>query len=500
VARADTLYDEGGYLYEGWLVVGKGWQPYADFHTKTLPLLYYIYGVVQTVAGPSVLAGRIEAAGFALAALLLMAGLARRLSGPWAAALVVGLFAFNLEAAVRYYRCFAIAPTAFFMVLSVYLVTIKRPKPWQLYVGGLATAAILLCRHDMIAVVVVLWVYMYLRHRRGSRGHGVAALGVSVALPAAICVYFYATAPAQFSNVMFMGLFTPSLEGASSYGSAVKATPQAMLWHLMMFLRWYTPSLLLLAPAVGYAVWRYRQEPKLLSEMIARHDGLALLLGLAAANYLSHLAGSVWFGLNVYYMLDFYIFLPVAGAAGASFVLAARAVKTKAAQAQLAALAVTALVAPAWLAGVPDVIRLTGDSHLQQIATGAETIRRLVPVDARIFTVDDPHQFLVAQREVFPELTHQLFTYTDSTDTEAVRSRHRYNREMIAEWLSGEAQYVVVSDGLLSWMVGSDRYEDGAGLRDFMMSRIAANYTLIGTVESSYHGPTRIYKYGGRRH
>jgi hypothetical protein len=79
-----------------------------------------------------------------------------------------------------------------------------------------------------------------------------------------------------------------------------------------------------------------------------------------------------------------------------------------------------------------------------------------------------------------------------------VRSRHRHNREMIAEWLSGEAQYAVVSDGILTWMVGSDRYEDGAGLRDFMMSRIAANYTLIGTVESSYHGPTRIYKYGGR--
>jgi hypothetical protein len=165
VTRADTLYDEGGYLYEGWLVVAKGWQPYADFHTKTLPLLYYVYGVGQAVFGPSVLAGRIEAGGFALVSLLLMAGLARRLSGPWAAVLVVGLFAFNLPAAVRYYRCFAIAPTAFFMVLSLYLLTIKRPQAWQLYAGGLATAGILLCRHDMIAVVIVLWVYLSRRWR-----------------------------------------------------------------------------------------------------------------------------------------------------------------------------------------------------------------------------------------------------------------------------------------------------------------------------------------------
>ena len=500
VTRADTLYDEGGYLYEGWLVVAKGWQPYADFHTKTLPLLYYVYGVWQAVVGPSVLVGRIGAAGFALASLLLMAGLARRLSGPWAAVLVVGLFAFNLHAAVQYYRCFAIAPTAFFVVLALYLVTIERPKAWQLYAGGLATAGVLLCRHDMIAVVIVLWVYLYLRHR-GSSGHAVGALAVSVGLVVAAGVYFYVRAPVQFSNVIFMGLFTPSLASSGpTYSTAVKATPGAMLWHLMMFLRWYTAPLLLLAPAVGYVVYRAREETGALRKMLARHSGVALLLGVAAANYLSHVAGSVCLGLNVYYMLDFYIFLPIAGAAGASLVLAARVLRTKSCRAQLAALAVIALVVPLWVAGVPDCIRFSGETHLQQIATGAAAIRRIVPEDASIFTVDDPHQFLAAGREVFPELTHQLFRYTDSADTEAVRLRHKYNREMIAEWLSGEAQYAVVSDELLGWMVGSARYQDGVGLRDFMMSRIEDNYTLVETVEGSYHGPTRIYKYEGKRY
>lgn len=39
-----SVYDEGGYLYEGWATVAHGQMPFRDFFAKLPPLLYYVYG------------------------------------------------------------------------------------------------------------------------------------------------------------------------------------------------------------------------------------------------------------------------------------------------------------------------------------------------------------------------------------------------------------------------------------------------------------------------
>jgi len=84
VHKVYVNHDEGWYLYASQLVY-RGKLPYLDFAYFQSPLLPYVYGVFQYLAGPSVLVGRIVS----LALNLGLAGLtflvARRLGGNLAA-------------------------------------------------------------------------------------------------------------------------------------------------------------------------------------------------------------------------------------------------------------------------------------------------------------------------------------------------------------------------------------------------------------------------------
>ena len=125
-----TVYDEGGYLYEGWLVVRHGWLPFRDFYTKLPPLIYWLYGLGQAACGPGLLVGRLQAVLMTLGMLALSAALARRLAGKWAAVLVVWLFALSPAAVNAYFHAHSQAPTALFVVLAWYFLLWPHPAGW----------------------------------------------------------------------------------------------------------------------------------------------------------------------------------------------------------------------------------------------------------------------------------------------------------------------------------------------------------------------------------
>ena len=495
VMHSDTILDEGEYLYNGWMTISHGWRPFADIHTRTLPLIYYIYGIPQAIFGRSLLFGRIQATAITLITLALSALLARRLSSGWAAPLVVGIFAFNLTAGMQYYRALAIAPTALCLVLALYCIVQENPRPWHLYAGSLATACLVLCRHDMIPVAALLWLYLWWDHRQEGP-HTLGALGAGIALLGMVSAHFFLLAPRQFAEIIFQGALSPGKIVGGPYANwAEPRSAATVAWHLMMFFRCYLPAILLLAPAVGYCLRKGVENGSQLCTTIRQHRGVALVLGVAAVNYFSHLLGIGLFGFRLHYMLDLYIFFPVAIGAAASFVLAVAAIRAPAYRFQLAAFGIVALLTPLVVSDMPPPgLSSQRPTHLEQIATGAEAIRRLIPEDVQAFSLDDPHQFLAAERKLFPELTWQLFLFSESNDTETVRARHYYNKEMIDEWLRGKATYAVIGDGLVDWMLHSGRYERGEELRDFIFSRLEANYTLLETVQGSYMGPTHIYR------
>lgn len=87
VFLVQTVYihhDEGWYLYASQLVY-QGKLPYLDFAYFQSPLLPYVYGLIQCLTGPSVLAGRLTSLAFSVGVAGLVVLVARRLGGNLAA-------------------------------------------------------------------------------------------------------------------------------------------------------------------------------------------------------------------------------------------------------------------------------------------------------------------------------------------------------------------------------------------------------------------------------
>ena len=494
ITRSATVYDEGAYPYHGWAMLVHGWRPFADFHMKLIPLVHLLYGVPQLLLGPDMLLARYTAALFTALTVLVAASLARRLAGNWAAILLLALFVSNLEVAVRYYRSLCMAPTALFFTLALYWVLTSSTRSWQYYAASLATAALILCRHDMLPSAMVLWGYLWLEHRKMRPGAAWGAIGTGVAVLLAVSAYYYSLAPTHFAGVMLGGLIDPEAIVGGPYGSGTEPLSISLIvWYLMMAARAYTGPILLLAPALGAFVWRVSRDRDDLRDLCYRHRALLLLIGAAAANYIAHLAAIVLFNFRIYYMQDFYIFFPIAIVAAVSFVHVARSLNAPAVRAQYGALAVAAIAAQIWANGIP--AELHGDgAEMKRISVGAEAISRIIPPDEYVFSLDDPHQFLQAGRLMHPLLTYQLFHFVDSDDTQRLlRSTHYYNKEILTRLLD-DSRYAVISDGLLDWMVNSGRYDGGMQLQDAILAQLHRDFRLVETVEGAYMGPTRIYE------
>ena len=495
VLRARSIIDEGEYLYNGWAVFRHGWRPFADFHTRTLPLIYYVYGWPQALLGGSVLVGRIQALLMSAAGVGLSCLLARRLGGAWAVPLVLGLVAFNFEPGIRYYRALAMAPTGLLLILALVLVVGRRLPVWRLYAGSICAAGVVLCRHDMAPAAGVIWLYIWWRHC-GCGGHRWGAPLIGVIALVAISAGFRSSAPEQFDAIVLQGVTSPGKIVGGPYASwAEPRTFSSFAWHVLMCLRIYSGAALLLVGALALHLWRRGQPAASVTD--DRID-LWVVAAVAGANYLAHLGAIVAMGFRQQYLIDLYILFPVIAWAAAGFARAVRdaTLSPNTIRASVAFAAVAILV-PLALNRVPPDVHLSGLSDLERIAAGAEVIAREVPPDALVFCPDDPHQLLEAERLTFPPLTWQLFLFTESTDTALVRRQHYYNREIIDGWMSREAEYAVIGDGLVDWMVNSGRYDGGEQLRSFIFERLERDYMPLDVAPDGYMGPTRIYRYVG---
>ena len=517
-----SVYDEGGYLYEGWVTLTHGQLPFRDFFAKLPPLLYYVYGAGQALCGPSVLVGRVESALFMFAGLTLSAWMAWRLAGPWAAVLLVWLTAGNPFALSSYLHAYAVAPTAFFLVLALALLILPRPRPAMLLGSAAAVAAMLLCRHDMLPPALVLWAYMLWRYPAPLPWR-VGSVVCSGAVFALVLLPFALMAPDNVLSTLTIGKLGTHVPSVGGYAAATPATVRSIVWHVVMFLRAYAGVLLLLATALaaGVAGRRGQACPAPVPDGRAAAAPAALcgwMLAAALALWLSHVPAALATAGNVFYLLDPYLFFLAAMSAAVLFVLVMRALPVAAeapvspaargasqprlvsGQGALAAVAVFAVLMVAFTGPGPHLeLSLRRPTALAQMRVGAEALARNIPPGATIFTIDDPHQFLEAGLLLPGSLTHELFAYRECPDTALVRRMRLFNDEMIREWLDGGAQYVVISAGARRFLRDGGRYSGSHRLDKLIMDRVGANYQRVAEVPGTWAGPMSIYRWRGER-
>jgi len=495
-----SVYDEGGYLYEGWATVAHGQLPFRDFFAKLPPLLYYLYGAGQALCGPSLLVGRLQSALFMFAGLALSVSIVRRLAGPWAGVLLVWLLAGNPFALNYYLHAYAVAPTAFFVCLTLALLILPRPRPAALLAANAALAGVLLCRQDMLPLVLVLWVYTLWKYPLALPVR-IGGVAFSWAVSGLVLLPFVLMAPENVLWSMSVGTLGPQVPSMGSYGEATPASAQTIAWHVAMLLRAYAGIILLLV--VGAPFMRARDTTGE-APGTAMLQPLGWMLATALLFWLSHVpAAAAIGGGNVYYLLDPYIFFLVAMPAAAMLVLAVRSLSGPQAPAAARALALVGAFAVAMAVftgpGPRLEFSLQRPTALERIGVGGRALARTIPRGSTIFTVDDPHQFLQAELLLPGALTHQLFSYRESPDTALLRRVHMYNDEIIRQWLTGGAQYAVISAEARSFMRDSGRYSGGRRLDSLVMGLVGANYELVAEVPGTWAGPMSIYRWKGRR-
>ena len=179
-----VVFDEGTYLYKGWLFARGVYRPFQAYGpwTNHMPLAFLIPGWVQRWLGPGLQAGRY----FQVALSVIMWGgvwlLLRRWAGlPWAAWGIWAAAAMPVWAKV-YSLAISEGLTAAVLIWALAAFWTRRPRGWQVVLGGALTGGVVLIRLNMAAALLffALMVGAIAGRRAALRFLAAAALVVAV--------------------------------------------------------------------------------------------------------------------------------------------------------------------------------------------------------------------------------------------------------------------------------------------------------------------------------
>jgi hypothetical protein len=160
--------DEGSYLYKGYLLaegVYKPFQPYG-FWINKMYLSFFIWGWVQELFMPGLLAPRYAAVFLSILSLLGLWIVSRRMGNRWLAAIAVWVLALDPTLIGTY-------STARSQVLVICILTwvlvfslgAERPV-WQIVASSFLTGIMILTRENMVFIIPLLILYIFWQHER----------------------------------------------------------------------------------------------------------------------------------------------------------------------------------------------------------------------------------------------------------------------------------------------------------------------------------------------
>ncbi len=492
VLYAPSYYDEGGYLYEGWLTCARGWVPFRDFNMRLPPLVQYWYGVPQALFGPSMLLGRLTAVLASCLALLVAVRVARRLGGAWAPVLLVWLVAVSDRGLDKNVLALTCPLVSLWLMLMVWGAL--TPWRWGRHVLGLAAGLLLLTRHDMAPLVLSALAYPRLAGRPWRDClPGVALCAVVFALGV---VPYAAIAPGKVLHVMTFGAYPRS--GDAPYLGEPNWSLRVVRGYVRMMGRQYlgAGALVLVAMGVG-AWWRRRSGYQSTVPDRAARAPFVLLGTIVVLNPLLHALAGVCLEFHAFYLADYYIWMPLLTLAAAAYGhVCGHAGATSGLRrwGQLLVAGAVGLLLVQALLTAASQRPPGGHPDLQRIRRGGRVIAANVPPDALVFTLTQPQELLAAQRIVFPPLTWELFSYRETADTSKLDPRFTYNLDIIHRWLRSQADYAVLSSDALDYIAGGERYARGYKILDAVNEELRHGYVLVAQADNTYEGRMYVYK------
>jgi len=158
--------DEGAYLFKGYQFATGNYQPFQPygFWTNKMYLSFLIWGWIQELFSPGLLAPRLFASLFGVISLLGTWIVTRRLGGRWIAALAVAAMALN-PTLISIYSLANSQVLVICLLTWVLVLTLGANRPaWQVILGGILSAILVFFRENMIFVVPLLLAYIFWQH------------------------------------------------------------------------------------------------------------------------------------------------------------------------------------------------------------------------------------------------------------------------------------------------------------------------------------------------
>lgn len=425
--------DEGWYLYAGRLV-WRGELPYADFTFTQMPLMPYVYGLVQSIE-PSLLLGRLISVVVAIGGIGLCVRCARRLGGDVAAfavavltsAFVVGLYNLTIS------KTYALVLLAFATTLAALTSpgALRRTLPLAMGAAWIATFA----RTSSAPLAVIVLVYCLWRAPDAATRRNVGAVAVG---GMAIVAFFVINDPgnAEFGLLSFHQLLWYDAPFGTRLDTIV--TDRIPTW-----IGEYPAYFGMAVAAIGIGVGtsdgrsflRRRPEVMVMATSIAGYLVLQLPAGqFAPVEYLTPMVP-----------VFLAVFVPVI-AVGLSGPGGRRTTRPR-----LATLSAVALVAVAMSTVVHPspweyIVRPDSPGGLAHQQDVARTVRNHTRPDDEVLALWAQPIALESGRDFVPGVTLGPFSYEDFSRARA-EERHLVNAQMLRDIIvSEEAAAVLLSD------------------------------------------------------
>jgi hypothetical protein len=258
--------DEGSYLYKGYLLargVYTPFQPYG-FWINKMYLSFFIWGWLQELFAPGLLAPRYFAVLLSVLALLGLWIASRRMGNRWLAAAAVWVVALN-PALISKYSTATAQVLIICMITWVLVLSLGADRPtWQIIAGAILAALMVLTRENMVFTLPLLCLYIFWQH---GRKKGLLALGaVIVVIVVGHLIYWpdimhlwVAWLPSQLQSIIGLGSANADT-GKSAMNIAASDTLGSRLHSLSLAIRMhYVPvigSLIVLLVWPKKNLWR----------------------------------------------------------------------------------------------------------------------------------------------------------------------------------------------------------------------------------------------------
>jgi hypothetical protein len=158
--------DEGAYLYKGFLFVSGQYRIYQEYGpwSNHMPFSFLIPGIIQYIFGPGLGPGRYFSIVLALLGLLGLWIVASRIGNRWWAA--AALLAVSLNPAIiKIYSVAVPQVLVMCMLIWIFVLTLGKNRPtWQIVLGTLLAALLLLTRLNMFLVLPYILIYIFWQH------------------------------------------------------------------------------------------------------------------------------------------------------------------------------------------------------------------------------------------------------------------------------------------------------------------------------------------------